>query len=84
MKITIEGFSQIELVKNGLDLTDALILRWFIDFKDTGNMYSEIVDKEKFYWIKYDSVIEDLPIINIKKDTLRRRFFKLAELGILK
>lgn len=84
MKITIEGFSQIELVKRGLDLQDALILRYFVDFKESGNMYSEIVGTEKFYWVKYEELIENLPILNIKKDTLRRRFFKMAEIGILK
>lgn len=84
MKITIEGFSQIELVKRGLDLQDALILRYFVDFKESGNMYSEIIGTEKFYWVKYEELIENLPILNIKKDTLRRRFFKMAEIGILK
>lgn len=84
MKITIEGFSQIELVKRGLDLQDALILRWFVDFKDTDKMVSEIIENEKYYWVKYEGLLEDLPILNIKKDSLRRRFFRLTDIGILK
>ena len=38
MKYTIEGFSQLEMIRIGMDAIDALILRWFIDFKDSGKM----------------------------------------------
>ncbi len=62
MKYTIEGFSQEKLVELNLDLTDAVILRWFVDLKDSGKMYSEIKENDKYYWLKYDAVIEDLPI----------------------
>lgn len=84
MKYTIMGFSQQKLQEFNMDLTDALILRWFIDFKDTNKMYSEIVNNEKFYWIKYESLLSDIPIINIKKVPLGRRLKKLSESEILK
>ena len=38
MKYTIEGFAQDKLIELELDVSDALILRWFIDFAGTGNM----------------------------------------------
>ena len=84
MKYTIEGFSQEKLIELNLDLVDAVILRWFVDFKDSGKMYSEIIENDKYYWLKYDAVIEDLPILNIKKEALGRRFLKLKNAGILK
>lgn len=84
MKYTIEGFSQPKLVELKMDLIDAVILRWFIDFKDTGKMYSEIIENDKYYWIKYDQVIEDLPIISLVKTSLGKRVRRLAEIGVLK
>lgn len=84
MKYTIEGFSQLKLVELKMDLIDAVILRWFIDFKDTGKMYSEIIENDKYYWIKYDQVIEDLPIISLVKTSLGKRVRRLAEIGVLK
>lgn len=84
MKYTIEGFSQEKLIEFGMDVNDAIILRWFVDFKDTGKMASEIVSDDKYYWINYEELLKDLPIMNIKKDTLYRRLKKMESVGILK
>ena len=85
MKNTIHGFNQKELVELGLDNDDALILRWFVDFKDTGKMVSRIVNNEKYYWIKYEGMINDLPILKLKtKDALYRRLKKIDKTGVIK
>ena len=83
MKYTIEGFSQKEMLKKDMDTVDAVILRWFIDFKDTGKMYSEIINGDKFYWVKYDQVLKDIPIVNLGKEALARRLKKMANNKIL-
>lgn len=84
MKFTYMGFSQKKLVEYGLDLTDAAILRYFIDFKDTGKMVLEIHEGKPFYWVKYEALLEDNPIFNINtNNTLRKRFKKLTDAGIL-
>lgn len=85
MKFTIMGFSQEKLKELDLDLTDSLIIRWFVDFKDSGNMASEILENDKYYWIKYEYLLEEIPIININnKKTLGRRLKTLSEKGVLK
>lgn len=85
MKNTIHGFNQKELVEYGLDNDDALILRWFVDFKDTGRMATRIIENEKYYWVKYEGIIEDLPILKLKtKDALYRRFKKMDKAGVIK
>ncbi len=85
MKYTILGFSQEELIKNGMDLKDALMLRWFIDFKDTSKMKAKIIGGIPYYWVLYDKVLSDIPAIRIKnRETLYRRFNKLATKEILK
>lgn len=85
MKYTINGFSQSELVKKKLDAVDSLLLRYFIDFKDSGKMVKKIVDNEIYYWLDYDTIIRALPILNLNKpDSIYRRFKKMCACNILK
>ncbi|AWK52231.1 hypothetical protein DIC82_15040 [Clostridium beijerinckii] len=84
MKYTIEGFSQQTLIDFNLDEKDALILRYFIDFKDSGNMTIKIIDDKPFYWLKSAALLKDLPILKIKSnDVLKRRLNKLIECKVL-
>ncbi len=83
MKFTLLGFSQQSLVNLGLDIIDAMILRYFIDFKATNKMKMEQVDGCTYFWIRYDAVLKELPILNIKKCTVQARFFKLRDAGVL-
>ncbi|GAA0714862.1 hypothetical protein GCM10008904_31010 [Paraclostridium ghonii] len=85
MEYTIHGFSQENAIKLGLDDRDLLILRWFVRFKDNGKMTSKIIDGDKYYWIKYEGIIEDLPITNIKSnDSVYRRLKKMSKVKVLK
>ncbi|MEG0614106.1 MAG: conserved phage C-terminal domain-containing protein [Clostridium sp.] len=83
MKYTIMGFRQEMLVELGLDTMDATILRYFIDFKESKGMKVKIVDGQAYYWIRYDGVLRELPILNMKKCTVQSRFFKLRDAGVL-
>lgn len=83
MKYTILGFNQAKLIELGLDIDDALILRYFVDFKDSGQMTKELFDSEMFYWINYDSIKRELPILDISKDRVYRKLKKLVDAGIL-
>ena len=84
MKYTIMGFSQARLLEYELDLTDALILRWFLDFKATDKMVAETYEGKTYYWINYGFLMNDVPIIGVSnKDALRRRLKKMEDKGIL-
>ena len=83
MKYTVHGFSQPKAVELDLDMNDLAILRYFVDFKDSGKMYSEIIDGKTYYWLKYEGVIEQLPTLKLKKDAIYRRIKKMCSLGIL-
>ncbi|MEG1254675.1 conserved phage C-terminal domain-containing protein [Clostridium sp.] len=83
MKYTIMGFRQEKLVQLGLDTLDATILRYFIDFKESKGMKVKIIDGQVYYWIRYDGVLRELPILNMKKCTVQSRFFKLRDAGVL-
>lgn len=83
MKYTILGFNQSKLLEFGLDIDDALILRYFVDFKDSGQMSKELFDSEMFYWINYESIKRELPILSIGKDRVYRKLKKLVDANIL-
>ncbi len=85
MKFTIEGLSQKFLASNRLDCTDAVLLRYIIDFYNTDKMAKVSVDGVEYFWLKYEYVIEQLPIIGIKsKDGLYRRMKKYVDCGVMK
>lgn len=84
MKNTISGFNQFKLIEFKLDLVDALLLRYFVDFKDTNSMSTIIHNNKPYYWLKYDHLKADLPIIGINSNVvLRRRLKKLEDCGVL-
>ncbi len=84
MKYTIMGFNQQKAVEFNLDTDDLLILSYFSDFRDTELMVCEEFEGKKYYWVKYEALLENLPILRAKnKDSIRRRFKKLQDAQIL-
>ena len=84
MKYTVEGFLQEKLVALGLDMADALILRWFVDFAGTGNMRQLAYNHRIYYFVKYAGVIRDLPVLGISSTKgIGKRFEKYIEKGLL-
>ena len=83
MKHSIEGFNQEEVIKVGnLDVIDLVILRWLVDFEP--NMLKKEIDGEIYFWVNYQSLLEALPILDIKKRMLCYRLKKLCDAEILK
>lgn len=85
MKFSIHGFYQPRAVELGLTNDDLLVLRWFVDFAGTNKMKTIIETDGIYYWINYATILEDLPVLNISKVTLKRKHFdKLCEAKVLK
>jgi hypothetical protein len=85
MKYTIEGFQQDILTQYSLDCTDAVILRYIIDFWLSGKMQKHEHDGESdYFWMSYKTIIEELPIIKIKKQALADRMQKFVDCGLMK
>lgn len=83
MKYTIEGFNQKEVLELGnLDVIDLVILRWIVDFEP--KMAKKEIDGEIYFWVNYQSLLEALPILNIKKRMLCYRLEKMCDADILK
>lgn len=84
MRYTVEGFNQKRLVELGLDSTDAVILRWFVDFCNSGKMAIISYQGKNYYWVSYQAVIDDLPIIGItNRNNIARRFQKNVDCGLM-
>lgn len=85
MKYTIEGFSQAELIRLGLDHSDAILLRWFSDFNQTGRMDEfQGPDGKTYFWVKYSKVTEELPILGLNSpDAVAKRLRRLVASGVL-
>ena len=84
MKYTMLGFSQQIAADYGLDLNDLAILRWFVDFKESGNMRSMKIDGDVYYWVFYEKISEELFIIKLQKSAIYKRLKKMCDCNILK
>lgn len=83
MKHTVMGFQQDKLMELGLDLVDTAILRYFIDYKNTDMMVSEVVEDKVYYWVDYDNVLKELPMLGLQRRAIMKRFFKLRDAKVL-
>ena len=65
MKYTIEGFNQRNAIALGLNSEDLVLLRWFVDFKNTSDMKKIYIKhaNDMGYWISYSYLIQELPIL---------------------
>ena len=66
-----------------LDILDLLLLNQVADFPNRSNTMKIIEDDKIFFWMSYAEFLEELPILNLKKQALRDRFDKLVTLGLL-
>lgn len=97
MRYSIFGFNQEKVCNlsaivhnNGkdvivrLDTTDMLILNHIADFPNRSKIVKRIIDEKVFFWISYDEILNELPILGIKKQALADRFKKYVILHIAK
>ena len=75
MKYNIHGFNQPRAVELNLSNDDLLVLRWFVDFAGTKKMKTIIEEDGIYYWVNYTTVLEDLPVLKISKQTLKKKHF---------
>lgn len=84
MKYTICGFNQQKLFEYKLDINDAQILRWLIDFAATGKMRKLIENNTVYYLVNYEAIICAFPIMGITSTkAIANRFEKYVNCGLL-
>lgn len=84
MRYTVMGFLQKGACELRLSMGDLAILRWFTDFKNSGKMITKTLKGDKYYWVSYEAITDEFPILNVKKDAIYRRLRRLCDAEILK
>ena len=83
MQWTVYGYSQEAAIDLDLDMVDLAIIRWIADFAGTKKMASFTDNGTTFYWIQYDYIIKEMPILGLRKAALANRLKRLANIGVL-
>ena len=63
MRYQIFRLQQEGLMKLGLNVEEALLLDWLLNWKDGSNMERIVIGDDLAYWVNYSKVIEELPIL---------------------
>lgn len=84
MMYCVEGFSQKVAVEFDLYGEDLILLRWMVNFANTGEMVKmRAEDGNEYLWVNYKYVLEELPIIRCNKRNLTTRLQRLVKAGVL-
>ena len=78
MKYTIFGFNQAVAIHFNLSIEDLAILRFLVDFKDSGELEKKIIKGAEYVWINYDIILKEFPILAIGKRALAERIKRLC------
>lgn len=92
MRYNVLGFDQEKVCKlkidehgkeKKLDLTDLLILNHIYHFSERKGIKEITLNNKQYYWVEYNTILNELPILNIKKHALRDRIDKMHYLGLI-
>src|SRR5574344_589867 len=96
MKYNIFDFNQEKVISlskktidNGkdriisLDVSDLLILLVISDFVNRKNIIKYTINDKTYFSVQYKVILDDLPILNIKKQALTDRINKMVYLGVI-
>lgn len=96
MKYSIFGFNQEKVValkttktikgkevEVKLDVSDLLILQAIADFMNRPKIQKILLDDKIYCWVKLSTILEDLPILNIKQQAFSDKIEKLVLFGLL-
>jgi hypothetical protein len=84
VKYTIHGFQQKKLVENHLNTDDALILSVIKDMYASAKMEYILEDGNKYMWINYTYLLNEIPIIGKKRNLMTKIKMYADELYLLR
>lgn len=84
MRDYIFDFEQKRMVDLKLSLKEVLIIFYLKQFFDSGNAVYKVLDDKRYYLIRYDKIISDLPILGVNRRQLARLIEGLENKGIIK
>ena len=84
MRQYIMRFKQKFLIDKNMTAQEMILVDYMVNFFSSGNAVSKLVDGKLYFWLTYDKVTTDLPILKVQKRQLQRLFSNLEEKGIIK
>jgi uncharacterized phage protein (TIGR02220 family) len=84
MKYNI-NINQKAIIESNIDIDaiDAIILHSCMTFAHKSKCLKMEYHGKIYYWFSHDMLVEELPLLRIKKDSVYRRMKKMCELGLL-
>lgn len=70
-------------MKLDIDIIDACLLDFLNSLSNSPKIVKMIDDQKIYYWFDYNYVSKELPLLNLKKDSVYRRLKKLCDIGII-
>lgn len=92
MRYNILGFDQEKVLglsiciggkEKKLDVADLLILNHIYNFTERKGIKNITQNGVEYYWVEYNTILNELPILNIKKPALRDRIDKMCALELI-
>lgn len=83
MRYSILGFNQELACKFELDIRDLLILDYVYQAVASPKMEHIIKDNKTYVWIYHEKLLQDLPMLGIEEEALKKRLKKLVNLDML-
>lgn len=86
MKYSILGFNQEEVVKlDEVDIVDLLLLDYIYNAIASPTMLHKMDENNQPYvWLYHEKILQDLPILNIGEEALKKHIAKLKRVGLVK
>ena len=72
MRYSVLGFNQEELLKYNLGMNEVLLLDYIYQAIASPTLEHKIEAGLSFVWLNHTKILEDLPILNISEDRLKR------------
>lgn len=79
------NIDQKKIIEGGLnvDLIDVIIINVLIEFSNVDSAVKISSNNIEFYWFSYKKIIDELPLLRLKEDSIYRRMKRLCEIGLL-
>ncbi len=83
MEYKVLGYNQQKAVVLGLDANDLLILHCLQDVVNKKAIPEKEINGKLYYWLNYNYILDELPILKISKASLMKKYKKYSNLNIL-
>lgn len=74
---------QTKLLNNKINMQQVLILDYLCNFFSSGFAKFMFYEGKNYYWITYNKILTDLPILNLKQRQLRNLIDDLIKKGLI-